>query len=69
MAGRASEEFGRLVLALKRTGRLIGPMDMLIAAIALSLGDCTVVTKDKDFLSVPGLKVENWRAETGEGRT
>jgi tRNA(fMet)-specific endonuclease VapC len=64
---RASEEFGRLVVALKRVGRLIGPMDMLIAAIALSLGDCTVVTNDKDYLSVPGLKVENWRTETEGG--
>jgi tRNA(fMet)-specific endonuclease VapC len=60
---RASEEFGRLAAALKRAGRLIGPMDMLIAAIALSLGDCTVVTSDKDLLSVPGLRVENWRTE------
>jgi tRNA(fMet)-specific endonuclease VapC len=64
---RASEEFGRLFVALKRAGRLIGPIDMLVAAIALSLGDCTVVTKDKDFLSVPGLRVENWRAEAEEG--
>jgi tRNA(fMet)-specific endonuclease VapC len=64
---RASEEFGRLFVALKRAGRLIGPIDMLVAAIALSLGDCTVVTTDKDFQSVPGLKVENWRAQTGEG--
>jgi tRNA(fMet)-specific endonuclease VapC len=64
---RASEEFGRLVAELKRAGRLIGPMDMLIAAIALSLGDCTVVTCDKDLLSVPGLKVENWRTADEEG--
>jgi tRNA(fMet)-specific endonuclease VapC len=64
---RASEEFGRLFVALKRVGRLIGPIDMLVAAIALSLDDCTVVTTDKDFQSVPGLKVENWRAQTGEG--
>ena len=39
---------------------------MLIAAIALSLGDCTVVTNATDFLSVPGLAVENWRTETKE---
>lgn len=58
---RASEEFGRLVAALKRSGRLIGPIDMLVAAIARSLGDCAVVTNDQDFLSVPGLVVENWR--------
>jgi tRNA(fMet)-specific endonuclease VapC len=60
---RASEEFGRLFVALKRVGRLIGPIDMLTAAIALSLADCTVVTNDNDFQSVPDLKVENWRSE------
>lgn len=41
---------------------------MQIAAIALALGNCTVVTNDKDLLSVPGLKVENWRT-AGEGRS
>jgi tRNA(fMet)-specific endonuclease VapC len=60
---RASEEFGRVAAALKRAGRLIGPIDMLVAAIALTLGDCTVVTNDKDYLAVPGLSVEDWRAE------
>jgi tRNA(fMet)-specific endonuclease VapC len=35
---------------------------MMIAAIALSLGDCTVVSADSDFLAVPGLAVENWRS-------
>ncbi len=64
---RASEEYDRLFVALKRAGRPIGPMDMLVAAIALALGDCTVVTTDKDYLSVPRLKVENWRTETAEG--
>jgi tRNA(fMet)-specific endonuclease VapC len=65
---RASEEFGRVAAALKRAGRLIGPLDMLIAAIALSLGDCTVVTNDKDYLAVPGLKVENRRREESRPR-
>jgi tRNA(fMet)-specific endonuclease VapC len=35
-------------------------MDMLIAAIALSLGNTTVVSSDSDLTAVPGLKVENW---------
>ncbi len=37
-------------------------MPMMIAAIALSLGDCTVVSADSDLLVVPGLPVENWRS-------
>jgi tRNA(fMet)-specific endonuclease VapC len=33
---------------------------MMIAAIALTLGNCTVVSNDSDLLAVPGLTVENW---------
>jgi len=31
-----------------------------IAAIALTLGDCIVVSKDSDLREVPGLTVEDW---------
>ena len=63
---RAAEEFGRLFALLRRTGRTLQPMDLQIAAIAITLG-CTVVTKDSDFSSVPGLTVEDWsQPETTE---
>jgi tRNA(fMet)-specific endonuclease VapC len=61
---RASEEFGRLAVTLKQGGRMIGPMDLLIAAIALTLGNCAVVSIDADMLAIPGLAVESWRAST-----
>jgi tRNA(fMet)-specific endonuclease VapC len=35
-------------------------VDMMIAAIARPLGDCTVVTTDTDLSAVPGMAVENW---------
>jgi tRNA(fMet)-specific endonuclease VapC len=35
---------------------------MMIAAIALTVGNCTVVTIDCDFSAVPGLSVENWNS-------
>ena len=35
-------------------------VDRMIAAIALSLGKCTVVSADSDLAAVPGLTVENW---------
>ena len=35
-------------------------IDMMIAATARSLTDCTVVMTDSDLSAVPGLKVENW---------
>jgi tRNA(fMet)-specific endonuclease VapC len=57
----ASAEYGRLAVALKRQGRVIGQIDILIAAIAISFGDCIVVSNDKDMLVIPGLVVENWR--------
>ena len=34
--------------------------DLQIAAIALTLGDCVVVSKDSDLRAVPGLTVEDW---------
>ena len=39
-------------------------IDIQIAAIALTLGNCTVVTTDADFAAVPGLRTENWAAST-----
>jgi len=56
----ASREFGRIMTTLKRSGTLIGPMDVLVAAIARTLSDCVVVSKDTDLHHIPGLAVENW---------
>ena len=56
----AAEEYGRIFAVLRRAGRPMQQVDMQIAAIALSLGNCTVVSKDSDFVAVPGLAVENW---------
>jgi tRNA(fMet)-specific endonuclease VapC len=56
----AAEEYGRIAAELKRLGRPIGKIDMLIAAIALSLGKTTVVSADSDMTVVPRLAVENW---------
>ncbi len=44
---------------MRRDGRTIGALDMLIAAHALSMG-ITLATSDRAFRYVPGLKVENW---------
>ena len=57
----ASQEYGKLMTTLQQQGRQIAAMDGLIAAIALSLPRCIVVTCDSDLSRVPGLKVENWR--------
>lgn len=56
----AAREYGRLFAELRRVGRPMQAIDIQIAAIALSLGNCTVVTKDGDLSAVPGLGVANW---------
>ncbi len=35
-------------------------VDIHVAAIALTLSQCTVVSEDSDLLAVPGLSVVNW---------
>jgi tRNA(fMet)-specific endonuclease VapC len=52
-----AEEYGRIAAELRRAGRPIGKIDMLIAAIALSLGKTTVVSSDSDLTAVSGLTV------------
>ena len=52
--------FGRIFAELRRIGRPMQQIDIQIAAIALSLGNCTVVSVDSDLAAVPGLTVENW---------
>jgi tRNA(fMet)-specific endonuclease VapC len=61
---QAAREYGRLAAELKRRGRKMQVVDMMIAAIALTLPDCTVVTTDSDLSAVPGLAVENWMIAT-----
>jgi tRNA(fMet)-specific endonuclease VapC len=59
----AAEEYGRLAAELRRIGRPMQQIDIMIAAIARTLGDCTVVSKDSDLRAVPGLKVEDWSVD------
>jgi tRNA(fMet)-specific endonuclease VapC len=56
----AAQEYGRLYAELRRRGRIIGQIDMQIAAIALKLSNCTLVTADSDFAAIPGLSIEDW---------
>jgi tRNA(fMet)-specific endonuclease VapC len=57
----AAFEYGRLYAELARLGRPIGAVDSMIAAIAKTLSNCTVVSTDSDLRAVPGLTVKNWR--------
>jgi tRNA(fMet)-specific endonuclease VapC len=58
----AAAEFGRLRTLLRRIGRPTQIVDIQTAAIAFTLGNCTVVTTDTDVAAIPGLRTENWAA-------
>jgi tRNA(fMet)-specific endonuclease VapC len=53
--------YGDLRAAMRRAGRSLQPLDMLIAAHALETG-AILVSSDRAFLHVPGLTVEDWTA-------
>ena len=57
----AAFEYGRIYAELARLGRPMQTVDIMIAAIAKTLGNCTVVSADSDLTAVPKLTVENWR--------
>ena len=53
-------KYGYLRAELKRKGKPIGAMDMLIAATALAY-DFTIITHNtREFSQVEGLKLEDW---------
>ena len=57
---RCARVFGQLRGHLHHRGRVVGPLDLQIAAVALS-NDLTLVTHNtKDFEHVPGLRLDDW---------
>jgi tRNA(fMet)-specific endonuclease VapC len=58
----AAETYGKLRAGMEKKGHVMGALDMLIAAHALS-EKTTLVTSNKAFQKVTGLKVEDWASE------
>ena len=56
----ATQVYGSIRTLLERQGNIIGAMDLLIAAHAVSLDAVLVTNNVKEFERVPDLKVENW---------
>lgn len=54
-----SQRYGNLRAEMRRVGKALQPLDMLIAAHALETG-ATLVSSDRAFRSVPDLTVEDW---------
>ena len=51
--------YGKLRADLQKKGRVLGNLDLLIAAHALTLG-VVLITNDRAFSQVEGLKIEDW---------
>jgi tRNA(fMet)-specific endonuclease VapC len=56
----ATAAYGKLRATLEKKGQVIGGMDLLIAAHALSLNVRLVTHNVREFARVPGLQVETW---------
>lgn len=56
----AAKVYGKIRTQLEKKGQVIGPLDMLIAAHALSLNLTIVTNNDREFSRIKKLKVENW---------
>ncbi len=54
-----AEHYGTVRADLERQGRILAPLDLLIATHALSLG-AVLVTSDRAFGRVADLHVEDW---------
>lgn len=54
-----AECYGAVRAELERQGKLLGPLDLLIATHALGAG-AVLVTNDQAFFQVAGLRVEDW---------
>jgi len=56
----AADCYGKIRADLEKKGTPIGPLDMMIAGHAQSLGYTVVTNNVKEFSRVSNLKIENW---------
>lgn len=58
--GAAAEEYGVMCTVLRRKGKAIGTMDMLIAAHAKAVELILVTNNIREFARIEGLNLEDW---------
>lgn len=58
--GDAAIYYGEIRAYLEKRGTLIGALDMMIAAHALSLKLTLITNNKKEFSRVPHLKIDDW---------
>ncbi len=64
----ASREYARIRATLEIMGQVIGPLDMLIAAHALSRKLILVTNNINEFSRIKSLQIENWVADNHRTR-
>jgi tRNA(fMet)-specific endonuclease VapC len=57
----AAEEYAKLRAGLTLAGSLIGPNDLMIAAITMAAGATLVTHNTSEFSRVPGLILDDWQ--------
>jgi len=55
-----ARHYGEIHLDLKRRGRALSQIDMMLAALARQMR-LTLVTSDRDFEALPDIHTEDWR--------
>ncbi len=61
----AAQQYGYIRAQLEREGKVIGAMDIMIAAHALALGLKVITNNTREFQRIPGLEVEDWSVPAG----
>jgi tRNA(fMet)-specific endonuclease VapC len=61
----SAEHYGRIRVALERTGNIIGPNDLMIAAIAMARELVLVTHNTEEFSRVTSLRLEDWEETAG----
>lgn len=61
-------DYGKLKYGLRKRGRLIGPIDMLLAAQAINKDLIFVTNNVEEFSRVEGLRLEDWSRSSSAGR-
>ncbi|QOV87290.1 PIN domain-containing protein [Humisphaera borealis] len=58
----AAVEYGRIYQSCRQVGRVLSPVDMMLAALARE-ERLILVTADRDFDALPDLRIEDWTLE------
>ena len=61
----SAQRYGLLRAELDMLGKPLAPMDLLIASQAMA-EDCTLISADRAFTQVPGLRLLDWSISTHE---